>query len=236
MNPSIYEIPLANLAWALVLIFIVLLIYIRWSLRFQTILYAACRMLLQLTAIGFALVFIFESESKILICSILTVMLLIASWIAIRPVRKLYRDLYPKALLSLTIGCLSTLALIIFGVIRLTPWHEPRYLIPIAGMIFSHSMNSVSLAAERFHSERSKNVPYVEARSTAFQASLIPILNNFFAVGLVALPGMMTGQILAGISPLMAIRYQIMVMCMLLGGSGISAAIYLTLCGKHSEQ
>ena len=75
-------------------------------------------------------------------------------------------------------------------------------------------------------------VTYKEARNTAMQASLIPIINSLFAVGLVSLPGMMTGQILSGVSPLIAVRYQIMVMTMIFGSSVISTAIFLTLIKK----
>ncbi|MHA2032017.1 MAG: ABC transporter permease, partial [Candidatus Kariarchaeaceae archaeon] len=68
---------------------------------------------------------------------------------------------------------------------------------------------------------------YEEARNIALKASLIPITNSLFAVGLVSIPGMMTGQILSGVSPLIAARYQIMVMCMVFGAAGISSAIFL---------
>jgi len=70
---------------------------------------------------------------------------------------------------------------------------------------------------------------YIRARNSAFTASLIPSLNTFFAVGLVALPGMMTGQILSGVSPLIAVKYQIVIMSVLFGSSGVSSAIYLHL-------
>jgi len=90
-------------------------------------------------------------------------------------------------------------------------------------------MNSVSLCAERFHSEREKGKSYSVARNMAYHTGLIPLLNSFFAVGLVSIPGMMTGQILSGVSPLLAVRYQILVMAMLLGACGISSAIYLLL-------
>jgi len=85
------------------------------------------------------------------------------------------------------------------------------------------------LCAERFYSESMKGESYGRSRKAAYQAGLLPLLNSFFAVGLVSIPGMMTGQILAGLSPVFAVRYQIMIMCMLLGGSGISSAIYLFL-------
>jgi len=84
--------------------------------------------------------------------------------------------------------------------------------------------------------QKSTDIPYKKARSIALQASLIPITNSLLAVGLVSLPGMMTGQILSGISPLIAARYQIMVMCMIFGSAGISAAMFLTLIKNNLEE
>ena len=101
-------------------------------------------------------------------------------------------------------------------------------MIPLAGMVFANSMNTISVAAERFESERTA-LNYTSARRLAMNAAMIPTINSMFAVGLVSLPGMMTGQILSGVSPLIAARYQIMVMCMIFGSAGISAAIYLFL-------
>ena len=115
------------------------------------------------------------------------------------------------------------------GVLQLDPWYLPSYMIPLAGMIFASSMNSVSLAGERLEAELKRGLEYENARNIAIQASLIPIVNSLFAVGLVSLPGMMTGQILSGVSPFIAARYQIMVMCMLFGATGISSALFLTL-------
>ena len=96
-------------------------------------------------------------------------------------------------------------------------------------MIFANSMNTVSLSAERFVAETKRAVPYREARRTAMEAAMIPQINALLAVGLVSLPGMMTGQILSGVDPLIAVRYQIMVMCMIFGSAGTATAIYLTL-------
>ena len=85
------------------------------------------------------------------------------------------------------------------------------------------------MAADRYQAEMLRGSSYLEARRTALQTALIPIINSLFAVGVVALPGMMTGQILSGVSPLVAAKYQIVVMTMLFGASGISAAAYLVL-------
>jgi putative ABC transport system permease protein len=88
-------------------------------------------------------------------------------------------------------------------------------------------MNSVSIAAERFQAELDRDSTPIRARNIAMNAAMIPLVNSLFAVGIVSLPGMMTGQVLSGISPLIAARYQILVMCMLFSASGISAACYL---------
>ena len=90
-------------------------------------------------------------------------------------------------------------------------------------------MNAVSLAGERAQAEASRGVGFLETRRIALQAALIPITNSLFAVGLVALPGMMTGQILSGVSPLVAAKYQIVVMLMLFGVAGLSAAAFVLL-------
>jgi putative ABC transport system permease protein len=101
-------------------------------------------------------------------------------------------------------------------------------------MVFSTSMNTVSLAAERYQSETSRGAPYAEARQIALRAAMIPLVNTLLAVGLVSFPGMMTGQILSGVSPLVAVRYQILVMSMLFGSAGLCAASYLVLQRRHT--
>jgi putative ABC transport system permease protein len=103
-------------------------------------------------------------------------------------------------------------------------------------MIFANSMNTVSLSAERFVAEMERDVSYIQARQTAMQAAMIPQVNALLAVGLVSLPGMMTGQILSGVDPLIAVRYQIMVMCMIFGGAGMATAIYLSLSRPSRDQ
>ncbi len=131
------------------------------------------------------------------------------------------------------IGGFFTLLLVVYGVLHLDPWYQPKFIIPLAGMIFANAMNAVSIAAERFESEKSRGESYQGARATAYKAALIPLINALFAVGLVSLPGMMTGQILSGVDPLIAVRYQMMVMLMILGGAGISVAAYLTLLKRN---
>ena len=109
--------------------------------------------------------------------------------------------------------------------------NRPRaYVRALAGMIFANAMNTVSLAAERIEAELQKISDFTPAQRIALDAALIPQINGLLAVGLVSLPGMMTGQILSGVSPVVAARYQIMVMCMIFGSAGLSTIIYLKLC------
>ena len=100
----------------------------------------------------------------------------------------------------------------------------------VEGVSFSGNERNnlfMSLAAERFESETTRGIRYVEARNTAMDAALIPQINALLAVGLVSLPGMMTGQILSGVEPLVAVKYQIVVMCMIFSSAGLGAAGYL---------
>lgn len=235
MNTSIYNISLINLFWVMIPVAIVIVIYMRWTQDKATLFYALFRMLIQLMLIGYVLTYIFDANSPYLVVLILSVMLIAASIIALRPVQKQHSTLYLYAFISILLGGIFTLMMVIFGVLDLNPWYEPQFLIPIAGMIFANSMNAVSISAERFESEIDRDNSYIDARAISYKAALIPIVNALFAVGLVSLPGMMTGQILSGVDPLIAVRYQIMVMLMILGSAGISVAIYLHFMKEKSN-
>ncbi len=226
-------IPISNLLVAFVPALAVVGIQLAWSLKSHTVLYALGRMLFQLMVIGYLLTFIFQSESAGLIIGILAVMILASSWISLRPIAEKRRELLKFALIAVSVSGLFVLFLITQGVLGLSPWFTPHYLIPLAGMIFSSAMNSVSIAAERFYAEIEQTVPVNQAKLAAFNVALVPTVNSLFAVGLVSLPGMMTGQILSGVSPLIAVRYQIMVMCMIFGVSGIAAALFLSLAARR---
>jgi len=229
MKTSIETIPYTNLALAFIPVVVVIIIMWQWKIGFKYTIYAVFRMLVQLMLIGYVLAYIFNADKSWVVLVVLTVMLFSASWIALRTMKLSRKILYKKCLSAILLGGGLILLLITHGVLNLDPWYLPSYVIPLAGMIFASAMNSISLAGERFESEINRNIEYNEARIIALQASLIPITNSLFAVGLVSLPGMMTGQILSGVSPFIAARYQIMVMCMLFGSAGISSALFLYL-------
>ena len=228
MSKAVELIPLTRLALTFLPVAVVVGVFYRWSLGVSTTVYAMGRMLLQLLLIGYVLTFIFTTKHPGVVGGVLAVMLAIASWIALRPLPEKAGSQYAKALGAIAIGGVLTLLLVTQVVLDTQPWFNPSKVIPLAGMIFAQSMTAISLAAERFYAELPRVDSYEAARGIAFRAALIPITNALFAVGLVSLPGMMTGQILADVDPLIAARYQIMVMAMLYGSAGISAACYLT--------
>ncbi|NNF67589.1 MAG: ABC transporter permease [Gammaproteobacteria bacterium] len=229
MNTSVQAVTTVGLVYAFIPAAVVVVILFRWCATGWSAIYALTRMLIQLLLVGFVLVYIFAAENAWIILAVLAVMMLAASWISIRPVREKTPAMYRNAGIAVLLGGGLTLLLVSQLVLSLQPWYLPRYVIPLAGMIFAGSMNAISLAAERYEAERQRAVTDSEARAIALQASLIPMTNALLAVGLVSLPGMMTGQILSGVSPFIAAKYQIIVMCMMYGSSGMSAAIYLTL-------
>jgi putative ABC transport system permease protein len=233
MANTLQTIPLTHLAIALVPSVAVIYMQLRWTRKGKEAIYGLARMLLQLLLIGYVLGYIFRTNQSIVVLLVLLVMVAASSWIALRTVATLRRHLYRDALLSIALGGGVILILVTQIVLNISPWFQPHAAIPLAGMIFANAMNSVSLAAERLHSELKRETDFRLARNTAFEAATIPIINSLFAVGLVSLPGMMTGQILTGVDPLIAARYQIMVMAMLFSACGLAAALFLVMAARN---
>ena len=231
-----YAITLVDIAVAFIPVLFTLVIIFFWSSSLKNAAIAILRMLIQLLLIGYALEFIFNAHNQWIIIAVLSFMLLAASWISLGALPVARSSLFAHSLVAISGGGIFNLVLITQGVLHVDPWYQPSVTIPLAGMIFSNSMNSVALAGERLYSELEFHQDYTRARNTAFQAALIPIVNSLLAVGLVSLPGMMTGQILAGASPLIAARYQIIVMCMIFSSAGISTALFLWLVHSKSQR
>ncbi len=227
-------IDIKNLLFMLIPIAIVWYFYAKWSGDIKEVGIATFRMVLQLLVIGYVLVYIFNNHNAFIGLFVLLVMISISSLIALRNVKKKDIKMYGKFFISILIGGSLNLLLSLYFVLDLSPLYQPKYIIPLAGMVFANAMNAISLTAERFEREKTLG-SYEQARAIALKSSLIPQINAFLAVGLVSLPGMMTGQILSGVDPVIAVRYQIMVMGMILGSAGISSVIYLYLQKNNME-
>lgn len=232
MNNTPQLISLVDLAIAFIPVVIALFFLYLWSLNVKQASYAIARMLIQLLLIGYALSYIFFSDNVWLISTILIAMVGISCWIALRTLPAYRLLLFKQGFIAIICGGGFTLVFITQGALAITPWYQAQIIIPLAGMIFATAMNSISLCAERLFSEMNNGVPYQQARKNALNAATIPVINTLFAVGLVSIPGMMTGQILSGVSPLIAARYQIIVMCMIFASAIISSVIFLVLSEK----
>jgi putative ABC transport system permease protein len=141
-------------------------------------------------------------------------------------------------------GTMASLLYFILVVIRLVPWFEPRYFIPIAGMIIGNSMTGISLGVSRLVDGMQTQKQLVEAAlmlgatpktaakpivNSAFDSAIIPTVNSMVGMGIVFLPGMMTGQILSGVSPVTAIEYQIAIMLGIVGSVALTVILFVEL-------
>ncbi len=203
---------------------------------------AALRMGLQLFAVGYVLHLVFAIKSPGLILLILLLMGGMAVQTVASRVQERMPHFYRVVGSAILVGCGGGTFYFCLLVIGLDPWYDPRYLIPLAGMIIGNSMTGASLAAERLSEElRSRReqietalclgVPArqasQEAFGNAFRAALIPSVNAMATMGIVFLPGMMTGQILSGTEPMIAVKYQIAIMCVITGSVAVTAFLIL---------
>ena len=202
------------------------------------------RAFVQLLTMGYLLKILFGLNSAVLVLGLYMIMTMFSvNIIHGRVKEKNITYLMPTGLAVMISYSLVTI-LVTKVIIGAQPWWDPQYFIPIGGMIAGNSMNSLALSLERFFSElenRREEVEmmlchganYKEATADIFRdalsAGMIPSINSLMGVGLVFLPGMMTGQILAGADPEEAVRYQIVVMFMLVASTALSSIMVLLL-------
>jgi len=245
MDYGMLPISNAQLTLSLVLILIAGLVsaFLKLGLL-KSLVWGTIRAFAQLMLIGYTLAYIFEINRLSVIIPIILLMCLIATIEASKRI-----DAPGQKLTLLTFSALSASTFLV-GIIVVTviigpePWYSARVMIPIFGMILGNSMNAVSLALDRMYSEVRSHAAEVEellcfgalpweaikipARK-AIKAGMTPILNSLMVVGLVSLPGMMTGQILAGADPREAVRYQFVVMVMIAAAVAIGCLIVVGL-------
>ncbi|GFE68369.1 iron export ABC transporter permease subunit FetB [Chroococcus sp. FPU101] len=206
------------------------------------LLIAAGRAILQLLVVGYVLALIFALNNPLAVLGLLGMMITIASIVAKNRINQKIKGLFPIVSSSLLISTFLTLSYVLALIIQPDRWYDPQYLIPLTGMILGNAMNSASLAGERLSSMIEQNRLSVEThlclgatpkqaissyQKDAIRASLIPTLNQMMVVGLVSLPGMFTGQVLAGGDPLNAASYQILVLFMI-AFTNLLTAIFVT--------
>jgi len=240
---SYLSVPLWRLALALVLIALSLAIS-RWhALELEKrLLIGTARAAVQLFAAGAVLSFVFAHDSPFLVFGFVLSMWVVAAITAARRTEHgpPARELFPYALASVGIGAAVVLLPVFALVLRPTRWYEPRLVIPIGGMMLSAAMNVVSQVFERVFAQVDGDRALVEqwlalgaspqqaiaAQSrAALRSALIPQLNALITLGLVSLPGMMTGQIVSGTDPAQAVRYQLVIMYQLVAVAAVAGAL-----------
>lgn len=208
----------------------------------REIFWASARMVVQLILVGYVLHLVFAVSHPLPIVIILLVMGAFSIQVMGGRIKTKMPGFYRVVSSSIFVGCGGVTFLFVLLVVEPDPWYDPRYLIPLAGMIIGNSMNGASLSAERLSSEMrdrreeietalclgaSGRAASREAVRSAFRAALIPTTNTMAAMGIVSLPGMMTGQILSGTDPVTAVKYQIAIMFAITGSVAITAFLIL---------
>lgn len=198
---------------------------LEWNLAVATV-----RTIVQLTAVGYILQIVFALNNPLAVIAVILVMVSIAAIVARNRISKKIPALLPIVGGSILVSTALTLAYVNLLVLRPDPWFEPQYLIPIAGILLGNAMNAAAIGGERFVSTINNSRLEIEThlslgatpqqatalfRREAIKAGLIPTLNSMMVVGIVTLPGIITGQILSGVNPLDAALYQMLIMFIL---------------------
>jgi len=240
---SLVELSPIGLALASLLLLVNGLISLAFGLRLErSLAIAAIRMTVQLGAVGFVLTFVFAQTSPWWTVLVAIVMVAAAGYELMQRQERRFQDWWAYGLGHLTlllVGGLATLYAVAV-VIGPAPWYAPRYIIPILGMVLGNTLTAVSLALQTLTEGAERERAAIEARialgAPRFEAfasvlrqsmrtAMTPLLNTMAVAGIVTLPGMMTGQILAGADPAQAAKYQIMIMFVLGGAAGLGALL-----------
>lgn len=207
----------------------------------RQVLWAAVRMVVQLVLVGYVLRAVFSLNSPAATLGIVVLMIVAAAReVAVRPAHRLKRGMhYQIAAVVVSASSLGTVLLGLLTALRPSPWYDAHYAIPLMGIVLGSVLNAASLGMDSFLTGAVDRRAAIEARlalgATAREAladitrdairkGLIPIINQMSAAGIITLPGVMTGQILAGMDPLDAVRYQILLMFLLTGGAALASA------------
>ena len=206
------------------------------------------RTFVQLFLMGYVLTFIFSIENLWLTVGIFVIMAISASFIIRGRVREKDVPYMLPTFLTMFASYFITAVFVTGLIIGVAPWWEPRYFLPIGGMVIGNSMSALAIALERLFREMRQQKGLIETRlclganyreassemfRNAVSAGMIPSINAMMGVGLVFIPGMMSGQILAGADPLQAIRYQIIIMLMLVGSTATTSIITILIVRKR---
>jgi len=232
---------------------VLLLAFFSWRLRIgieQSLLVAAVRTVIQLSLLGLVLQHIFNQTSLALIGIMTLIMLTVAGYEVMARQSHRFKGWWSMGIgtSSMFLSSFSITLLCLLTIIQVEPWYTPQYLIPLLGMMLGNTMNGIAIALNTLTRMASEQKGAIEAqlmlghswqeailplRREALKSGLIPIINSMTTAGIVSLPGMMTGQILAGSAPGEAARYQILIMFLIAAGTGLGSLTAVWLGSAH---
>lgn len=206
-------------------------------------------MVIQLLLVGLVLRTVFQSQSAVLTLAIVVLMVgAAAREVAVRPKQRLRGwGNYRISAAVVAVSSVATVLLALMTAIRPDPWHDPRYAIPLMGIVLGSVLNSGSIALDTFLGDVVASRNQIEGRLTlganlrealapsmraAVRKGLIPVINQMSAAGIITLPGIMTGQLIAGMDPIDAVKYQILLLFLLAGSSGLASGAVVWLAGR----
>ncbi len=220
---------------------------LEWQLLIATV-----RTIVQLIFIGYVLSIVFATKQPWLVIGILAVMLTVASVVARNRISKKIPRLLPLVWGSILTSTVLSISYTNLLVIRPDSWYEPQYLIPLVGIVLGNAMNAAAIAGERLVSTINSSPVEIETflslgatpqqavtkyRKDAVRAALIPTLNSMMVIGIVTLPGILTGQLLTGVNPLDAVAYQMLIMFLLAFANLLtSLLVTYSLCRQFFNQ
>ena len=237
MNTDYLSLSNAQLALAatLILINVGISVWLRLGLA-QSLLVASARMLVQLILVGFILQSVFELKTPLPVVGIGLVMSALAGIAAVRRTGRRFVGVYRDSMITILGSAFVVTGAGVLGIVDVSPWYAPQYTIPLLGMVLGNILTGVSLALDRFMEGIARETDIIENDlalgatrweaahpliRTSLRTGMIPTINAMMVMGVVSLPGMMTGQLLAGVAPADAARYQIVIMFMIAAATAL---------------
>jgi len=250
MNTTIIDISWIQVATTTLLVVITGACSILLNLKLEKdLLIGTIRTFAQLFLLGYVLTMVFALNDPLVVSLLFAFMILFAAITITGRIREKRVKYFSPVLASMFLSYVAIALFVMTAVMRVDPWYLPQYFIPLGGMIIGNSMNALAIAIDNWFEglkkERERVELYlclgatpVEATTENFKeavrAGMIPSINALMSVGVVFIPGMMTGQVLAGVDPLIAVKYQIVIMLLLVGSTAISTILALHFVRKRS--
>jgi len=251
MNSNV--IPLTPLDLSVAASLVVILAVLTWYLKLgmsYRVLVAGVRTVVQLLLLGLVLEYLFATSHPLLIGAIALTMLAIAGREVMARQQRPFKGIWGYGLGTLSMF-ISSFAITVFSlnvIVGPDPWYLPQYAIPLLGMMLGNTMTGVALTLDNLTQNAWQQRAIIEQRlmlgedwrsaireisRQSLRTGLIPIVNSMAAAGIISIPGMMTGQVLAGSSPMDAAKYQILIMFMITAGTGFATVLSSWLGAKR---